>query len=390
MAHSGKSVVLDRWVFAYLDRFPENEDAAQIWLQSALEADYLSPKYFELMGKLSKRQPGNSGLQQLIGRIFLSEGRTDFEALQVYRRISEADGVFDSKFLNELAHLLAAEGFADEWTLGIYLKAYPLSLDSPRILQGILSCVENISTHEHNRHLLIQAQNLLAKKRLGQDGSDETKGTLQMSQPTKKLVPMASQAPLTLSESDTAITPTQLLTTKVLYKKRRLNQQAAHIQLWHTGKRTIYATMNQSRELFANVSKLIRRGNSFGMFRWVVIGMILSGFIFFTVKRGIIPSENHLSEKPTSASLETKVNPFTIQVAAFMSQNEAEKYIQNLKQHNLDVYMTEARLNDKKWYQIRISHFADPKEAKTFGETLKSKGIIDDYYVARFKPYEAR
>jgi tetratricopeptide (TPR) repeat protein len=390
IAHSGKSVALDRWVFAYLDRFPENEDAAQIWLQSVLEADGLPPKYFELIGKLSKRQPDNKSLQQLIGQIFLSEGRTDFEALQVYRRILEADGVFDSKFLNELAHLLAVEGFADEWALRIYLKAYPISFDSPRILQGILSCVENISTHERNRHLMIQAQNLLAKKRLRQTDFDETKGTLQMLQPTKELVPMESQAPLTLSESDTAITPTQLLATKVLSKKRRPDQKAAHIQLRHIGRRTFYAIANQSQELFANVSKLIRRGNSFGMFRWVVIGIILSGFMFFIVKMVMVPSENHLPEKSTSALSETKVNPFTIQVAAFKSQNEAEKYIQKLKRHNLDVYVTEARLSDKKWYQIRISHFADPKKAKTFGETLKSKGIIDDYYVARFKPYRAR
>ena len=388
MSRGSKSIALDKWVFSYLDRFPEDEDAAQIWLQSALESDYVPPKYFELIGKLSKRQPGNKGLQHLLGRVYLSEGRTDFEALQVYRRILEADGYSDSNFLNELAHLLAVEGLSDEWALGIYLKAYPKSPDSPQILQGILACVQNISDHEHNRLLLIRARDLLAKKTLSQADSEEIEGTLQMLQPTKKLVPMESENPLTVSESNTTIIPTKLLTTKVSIKHRQ-NQQAAHIQLWHTVRKVIYVIVDQSRELFANVSIYIRRGNSYSMLRWVVIGTILSGFMFLIVNITSTPSKNYQSEKPPSAALETKANPFTIQVAAFMSQSEAKKYIQKLKQHNLNVYMTEAQLRDKKWYQIRISHFTDPKEAKIFGETLKSKGIIDDYYVAHFKPHRA-
>ena len=389
MARGRKSIALDRWVFSYLDRFPENEDAAQIWLQSALESDYLPPKYFELIGKLSKKQPGNKELHHLLGRVYLSEGRTDFEALQVYRRILEADGYSDSNFLNELAHLLVVEGLSDEWALGIYLKAYPKSPDSLHILQGILACVQNISDHEHNRHLLIHARDLLAKKTLSQADSEEIDRTQQMLQPTKTLVPMESENSHTISESDTAVIPTKLLTTKVLSKKRRPNQQAAHIQLWHTVKQVIYAIVNQSRELFANVSIYIRRGNSLSVLRWVVIGTVLSGFMLFMVN-ALIQPENHQSEKSPSAPLETKANPFTIQVAAFMNQSEAQKYIQKLKQYNLDVYMTEARLRDKKWYQIRISHFADPKKAKIFGETLKSKGIIDDYYVAHFKSSRGR
>ena len=33
----------------------------------------------------------------------------------------------------------------------------------------------------------------------------------------------------------------------------------------------------------------------------------------------------------------------------------------------------------KKWYQVRVSHFADKNSARTYGEALKAKGIIDDF-----------
>jgi cell division protein FtsN len=73
-----------------------------------------------------------------------------------------------------------------------------------------------------------------------------------------------------------------------------------------------------------------------------------------------------------------------LQVAAYLKPVYAKKFVENLKKQGLDAYWREAISANKKWYQVRVSHFADKKSARSFGESLKSKGIIDDYYVANF------
>ena len=63
----------------------------------------------------------------------------------------------------------------------------------------------------------------------------------------------------------------------------------------------------------------------------------------------------------------------------------AHRYVALLKKHGLDAYWTQAVSANKKWYQVRISHFADKQSARHYGESLKTKGIIDDFYVANYR-----
>ena len=43
-----------------------------------------------------------------------------------------------------------------------------------------------------------------------------------------------------------------------------------------------------------------------------------------------------------------------------------------------------AKGKKKKWYQGRVSHFVSKKSAIAYGESLKKKGLIDDFYVANY------
>ena len=83
---------------------------------------------------------------------------------------------------------------------------------------------------------------------------------------------------------------------------------------------------------------------------------------------------------------EVIIDPFTLQVAAYLKPTYAQKYVEQLKKQGFDAYWREAISANKKWYQVRISHFADKKSARDFGESLKTRGIIDDYYVANYIP----
>jgi septal ring-binding cell division protein DamX len=79
-------------------------------------------------------------------------------------------------------------------------------------------------------------------------------------------------------------------------------------------------------------------------------------------------------------------DPFTLQVAAYLKPQYARKFVRQLRQQGLDAYWSEAVRGQKRWYQVRVSHFATKEAARNFGEKLKSQGIIEDYYVANNQP----
>jgi cell division septation protein DedD len=87
---------------------------------------------------------------------------------------------------------------------------------------------------------------------------------------------------------------------------------------------------------------------------------------------------------PVEAPLPVK-DPFTIQVAAYLKSDDAQRFVDQLKQHGLDAFWTEATSANRKWYQVKVSHFATKAQAMQYGRELKSKGLIDDYYVANYK-----
>ncbi|MCP4625942.1 MAG: SPOR domain-containing protein [bacterium] len=72
-------------------------------------------------------------------------------------------------------------------------------------------------------------------------------------------------------------------------------------------------------------------------------------------------------------------------VAAYLKPEYARNYVQQLKKRGLDAYWSEAVSGDKKWYQVRVSHFASKQAARDYGQRLKVQGIIDDYYVANYR-----
>ena len=78
-------------------------------------------------------------------------------------------------------------------------------------------------------------------------------------------------------------------------------------------------------------------------------------------------------------------DPYTLQVAAYLKTEHADKYVAQLKSMGLDAYWTKAQGAKSKWYQVRLSHFADKASARAYGDSLKAKGIIDDFYVANYQ-----
>jgi cell division protein FtsN len=101
----------------------------------------------------------------------------------------------------------------------------------------------------------------------------------------------------------------------------------------------------------------------------------------------LIPTKEPPPIEPTPEQPEEVIitDPFTLQVAAYLKVEHAEKYVAELKDQGLDAYYTEAKGSTSHWFQVRISHFPTKDAARLYGEDLKSKGIIDDFYVANYE-----
>ncbi|MEJ5358271.1 MAG: SPOR domain-containing protein [Desulfobacterales bacterium] len=85
---------------------------------------------------------------------------------------------------------------------------------------------------------------------------------------------------------------------------------------------------------------------------------------------------------PAGESLPAALQPYTLQVAAYLKEETALRRVEELKQRGLDAYLSTAERGGKRWYQVRISHFADPQSAREAGRALREKGWIEDFYVA--------
>lgn len=86
--------------------------------------------------------------------------------------------------------------------------------------------------------------------------------------------------------------------------------------------------------------------------------------------------------QPAGETLPAAVQPFTLQVAAYLKEESALRRVEELRQRGLDAYLSTAERGGKRWYQVRVSHFADPQSAREAGRALRDKGWIEDFYVA--------
>ena len=119
------------------------------------------------------------------------------------------------------------------------------------------------------------------------------------------------------------------------------------------------------------------------LLKWSLLTAMTLGMIWL-----IVNTAGHLfkpqATRPKSEIRKVVTDPFTLQVAAYLKPEHAQRYVALLRKHKLDAYWTEAKGKKKKWYQVRVSHFATKKSAIAYGESLKNQGLIDDFYVANY------
>ena len=356
LACASKSDTAERFLISYLHTNPRDEEVAESWIAHVDTRGGLREEHQELVYLIGRAQPQNTAIQAILARYYLMLERTDFPALQTYRRALRTQKKVSAEFLNDLAALFLRERRADKWALEIYLKAIEYSDRRSAILKGIAACVRWISPGERNKSLLQQAYAHL-----------EGLGAVDI-----KKMSTGFNPPVQLS--DKGFEPQTLQKWSSFFKSA-----AAVLQ-------TFYEDVTAAPVW---ILRLIRRSLQSTQSRRVLAGVLLT-VLAAAVVALVINTASHLIkvDKPIAQKVEKApeviTDPFTLQVAAYLKPNYAQKYVELLKQQGFDAYWREAISADKKWYQVRISHFADKKSARDFGESLKARGIIDDYYVANY------
>ena len=110
-----------------------------------------------------------------------------------------------------------------------------------------------------------------------------------------------------------------------------------------------------------------------GMSLWMVV------FMYNTIAHLRAPK----SVDEIEVIIEKKIpGSFTIQVAAYLKESHADKYLKFLRQQNVDARIKKTVGGGKTWYLVQVSEFADKAEAAAYGKQLKHKNIIEDFFVS--------
>ena len=147
---------------------------------------------------------------------------------------------------------------------------------------------------------------------------------------------------------------------------------------------SILYVLKQIKELagwafhFIQISQAARK-----IIKWGLVSILCSGFLFLMTNTIVHLSSTAKPSNIIEKKIEVKAvqKPFTIQVAAYLKKKHADKYAASLKEKGLEAYITRTEGGGKTWHLVRISHFDSKKNAADFGQDLKDKEIIDDFFV---------
>jgi hypothetical protein len=360
LARAAKSYESEAFLESYLQSNPEDEEVAENWMEQLESRGGLKEEHQELAYLIGSAQPNNRVIQAALARYYLLMERTDFPALQTYRRVSTFEEQMPPGFMDNLAHLFLREKRVDEWALEIYLKAIGLNDLRSEILSGIAACVRWLAPTERNQSLLQKAYSCLE----GIDAAEVEKMCTGFKPPIPTDVEKAVQRP---ARKKPTFLSTAGAVLQTFYEDIRALPVWA-LQQIHFARRWVMQS-KKARRVFGGL-----------MFAGLSAGVIV--LVINTVGH-LVKTETPVAQKIEKAP-EQVTDPFTLQVAAYLEPAYAKLYVEELKKQGLDAYWREAISANKKWYQVRISHFADKKSARDFGESLKARGTIDDYFVANF------
>lgn len=341
------------FVDAYLLQVPQDEEAAESWAAQAERRGGLVESQQALAGRLCRRHPQNAVIARAAARLFLSIERSDYEAQQCYRRVWDDGGDLPGDLRAALARALgqpaagAARPVPPDHAAGTPADARPAPPPVPHDEQLSRRSDEDVSEAPFRMALLPSS-----------DEEDEP--------PSEPVQPTRAGAGRALG---------------------RLGRQAAA------------GTLGVLRRAWAAI--LCSVPSLRAAWRMVVTRQVLGAAVVAGLGAVVVwmvavvmedvfnrepdrPATTVAAPEPQAPAADLTMDPYTLQVAAYLRQENALKLVDDLKRKGLDAYWTETSSAGKVYYQVRISHFPDQQAARDYGRTLRGKGVINDFYVTNY------
>jgi len=360
-AQTEKQETADGFLERYLEIDPSDTEIAQTWLQARAYHDGLTPPQQELAARIGDAHAEDMNVQMTLARLYLHAEQTDFPALQVYRRVMRASAERFAALAADLARVFLAEGRSDEWALPVYLQAARQEPSWETVRCGLAACLRWILPSERNGAWLAQARDIIGAV------DEET-----LTRMASGFVPPSGSY-----RADNLLSgpPTLLSKTRLRSPWDGLKAQAARLAgNIGNGYGAFVHTLGRSPGLRRGITWSLTAG----------LGVLVIVFLINTV--GYLtpspPPEPQETVMPAATPAPPPL-PYTLQVAAYLKPEHAQRYLEELRQQSVDVYVVKAHSNDKTWYQVRIAHFPDKAQALAYGGDLKARGLIEDFYVAK-------
>jgi hypothetical protein len=351
----------DAVIGAYLNHFPRDRDAALRWLDGVLAGRQLTKTSPDIAARIGVAHPEDAAIQRMLTQFYLSERRCDFAALQTYRQLMDSGEPLTDDLLGAMVDLFLAQPRVDNLALKVYLYAYERGQRDDYLLAAIEACCQMIHPSPETQSLLERAKAVL--KDVDPARLNEMASVV--------MADLSDAAPQRPPEWSRRVRPAiGSLARKALIGLNGFVVQGA-LGVVHLGKKIRMASSS-------------RRAKS--VLKWAVMGLLLiivGGLVINTV---LHLGDNFKTVEKAPPPVVPKVNdPFTLQVAAYLKESDAQRYVDQLTAQGLDAYWTRASGSSKTWFQVRVSHFRTKADARSFGEDLKKSGLIGDYYVANYK-----
>jgi hypothetical protein len=341
-------------VRGYLLKHPDDGEVASAWLEQLLNRKRHTQTDHEAAARIGQALADDVRIQQLLMEFYLINGRIDFHAAKTYQRVWWQQHPLPDGLLQPLLNLLLQEAWLTLWALQVYLEA--LQQGHPEALEGLAGCVRWLHPTTENRPYLQSAEIALAEH--------DTEQIASLARRFKPVQAAGTAAPLRRSDQHLSGGQVETQSAPVADRARRA------IKTWKT------------------LAIKVGRGMAAMVFtRRAAMGITAGAAVMVTVVAGhrMIKAPVEPPEPVMPAEVTPPVkDPFTIQVAAYLKIEDARRFVDQLKQHGLDAFWTEATSANRRWYQVKVSHFATKNQAMEYGRELKSKGLIDDYYVANY------
>jgi hypothetical protein len=346
-------------VAAYLRQHPEDDSVAQGWLEQLLNREHHSAEEYEAAARIGETLCEHGRIQQLLMQFHLANGRSDFNAMQTYQQVWQRQQPLPLELVRDLTRLLLNEGVLTHWALQVFLSAHRSG--DTEALDGIAAAVRWLRPTVENHQDLITAQEVV--EALGPDWMGRVPGRFK---PTEHAAPTPTRARAGQGINKAAARTLKM--THGLLASSRTWVLAAACRSTALGRRAWSAA-------FSRPAVAVGGGIALLVVVLIVTGWQLKG-------EGPAPPP---PPPPLAEPVKPVIEPFTIQVAAYISSEEARRLVDRLKQNGLDAFSTEAVSADRAWYQVKVAHFETKEQARRYGQELKTKGLIDDFYVANYQ-----